>query len=138
VNPVAQTVTEGGELGETKIHPPYPSVVYPEAHEVNSVSIGTQAPFPSDVYPLGQLCGTGTLSGTQLPLPLLWNPELQIITTVSGTQFPYPSGYYPVGQLTDVGGLAVFFATQFPLLNVNPDAHVTDDDGGRQFPNPSV
>lgn len=57
---------------------------------------------------------------------------------MSGTQFPYPSGYYPVGQLTDVGGLAVFFATQFPLLNVNPDAHVTDDDGGRQFPNPSV
>ena len=138
VNPLEQTATDGAGVLVIKIHPPYPSVVYPDAQDVKAVSTGTQAPSPSLVYPDGQTEGTDTESGRHDPLPLLWNPELQIITTVSGTQFPYPSGYYPVGQLTDVGGLAVFFATQFPLLNVNPDAHVTDDDGGRQFPNPSV
>ena len=70
-NPLGQTVTEGGELGETKTHPPCPSVVYPEAQDVKSVSLGTHPPAPSLVYPDGQTDGTETESGTQDPLQLL-------------------------------------------------------------------
>jgi hypothetical protein len=115
-NPLGQTVTEGGELGETKTHPPCPSVVYPEAQDVKSVSLGTHPPAPSLVYPDGQTEGTETESGTQDPLPLLLYPELQIFGIVVGTQFPYPSVFYPEGQLTDVGGLLESIGTQVPLL----------------------
>ena len=40
-NPLGHTVTDGGELGETNTHPPYPSVVYPDAQDVKTVSLGT-------------------------------------------------------------------------------------------------
>jgi len=70
-NPLGHTVTDGGELGETNTHPPYPSVVYPDAQDVKTVSLGTHPPAPSLVYPDGQTDGTETESGTQDPLPLL-------------------------------------------------------------------
>lgn len=138
VNPLEQTATDGAGVLVIKMHPPYPSVVYPDAQDVNAVSTGTQAPSPSLVYPDGQTAGTETESGRHEPLPLLWNPELQITGTERGTQFPYPSVYCPEGQLTVVGGFYESIGMQVPLLEVNPDAHETELAGGRQFPKPSV
>lgn len=138
VNPLEQTATDGAGVLVIKIHPPCPSVVYPDAQDVNYVSSGTHAPSPSLVYPDGHTDGTETESGRHDPLPLLWNPELQMIGMSIATQFPYPSVYYPVGQLTVVGGFLVSIGTQLPLLEVNPEAHETELAGGRQFPYPSV
>lgn len=138
VNPLEQTATDGGDEGEIKRHPPSPSVVYPEAQEVNSVSTGTHAPSPSLVYPSGHTDGTETESGRHVPLPLLWNPVSQTTGIDTGTQFPYPSVFCPDGQLTIVGGLAESIGTQLPSFNVNPEAHETELAGGRQFPNPSL
>ena len=54
------------------------------------------------------------------------------------SNFHISSVYYPERRLTVVWVFWESIGSQLPFLKVNSDAHKSELDGGRQFPNPSV
>jgi hypothetical protein len=96
---------------------PSPSEVNPLAHVTSEFLFGSQFPYPSEKYPLGQAGDVGIIAGMQLPYPLLINPVSHTIGSNEITQFPFPSLLYPLGH-TGVGiGMEVFpMQIPFPSL----------------------